>query len=91
MTSTNMASIQIVSQLLQESVHYNDDNVHKSNYTQHDRSVLCDIDPDLNYDDPNNIIVYCIPYLQLWIAYQYMNWRATLLATDSDSDFRFFN
>ena len=34
----------------------NGDSVHKSNYTKHDRSVLCDIDPDLNYYYDNNSI-----------------------------------
>ena len=42
-----MANIQIVSQLLQESALCNGDCVHNANYTEHDRSVLCDIDPDL--------------------------------------------
>ena len=51
-----MASIPIVSQLLQESALGNGDSVHKANYTEHDRSVLCDIDPDLNYYYHNNSI-----------------------------------
>ena len=50
------ASIPIVSQLLQESALCNGDSVHKANYTEHDRSVLCDIDPDLNYYYHNNSI-----------------------------------
>ena len=52
--SMNMASIPIISQLLQESTLCNVDSVHKANYTKHDQSVLCDIDPDLNYN--NNIL-----------------------------------
>ena len=51
-----MASIPIVSQLLQESALGNGDSVHKANYTEHDRSVLCDIDPDLYYYYHNNSI-----------------------------------
>ena len=51
-----MASIPIVPQLLQESALCNGDSVHKANYTEHDRSVLCDIDPDLNYYYHNNSI-----------------------------------
>ena len=44
-----MARILIVSQLLQASALCNGDSVHKANYTEHDLSVLCDVDPDLNY------------------------------------------
>ena len=44
-----MASIPIVYQLLKESALCNGDSVLKANYTEHDRSVLCDIDPDINY------------------------------------------
>ena len=51
-----MASIPIVYQLLQESALGNGDSVHKANYTEHDRSVLCDIDPDRNYYYHNNSI-----------------------------------
>ena len=51
-----MASIPIVSQLLPESALCNDDNIHKANYTEHDRSVLCDIDLDFNYYYHNNSI-----------------------------------
>ena len=35
-----MASIPLVSQLLQESAHCNGDSVHKANYTEHDRSAI---------------------------------------------------
>ena len=49
-----MARISIVSQMLQESALCNCDSVHKANYTEHDRSVLYDIDPDLNYYYHNN-------------------------------------
>ena len=51
-----MASIPIVSKLLQESALCNGDSVHKAKYTKRDRSVLCDINPDLNYYDHNNSI-----------------------------------
>ena len=51
-----MASIPIVSQLLQESARCNGDSVHKANYTEHDRSLLCDIHPDLYYYYHNNSI-----------------------------------
>ena len=50
-----MARIPIVYQLLQESALCNGDSVHKTNYTKCDRSVLCDIDPDINYYYPNKI------------------------------------
>ena len=51
-----MASIPIVSPLLQESALCNGDSVLNANYTEHGRSVLCDIDPDLNYYYHNNSI-----------------------------------
>ena len=51
-----MATIPIVSQLLQECALCDGDSVHKANYTKRDRSVLCDLDPDLNYYDHNNSI-----------------------------------
>ena len=51
-----MACIPILSQPLQESALCNGDSVHKANYTKHDRSVLCDINPDIKYYYPNNSI-----------------------------------
>ena len=51
-----MASIPIVSQLLQESALCNGDSIHKANYTEHDGSILCDIKQDLNYYYHNNSI-----------------------------------